>query len=82
MSYLCNKCEYPFKTLWSLIFSVHVIIFNNDFECVGKQNKNLVEREDEEKTLEKKNDLLKHNIKLKLCEIEEAKRETEQLKLR
>jgi len=40
-----------------------------------------VKREDEEKTLEKKNDLLKHNIKLKLCEIEEAKRETEQLKL-
>ncbi len=27
----CHKCEYPFKTLWSLIFSVHVIIFNNDF---------------------------------------------------
>merc|ERR1711935_1178879 len=40
-----------------------------------------VKREDEEKTLEKKNNLLKHNIKSKLCEIEEAKRETEQLKL-
>jgi len=40
-----------------------------------------VKREDEEKTLEKKNDLLRHNIKSKLCEIEEAKRETEQLKL-
>jgi len=40
-----------------------------------------VKREDEEKTLKKKNDLLKYNFKLILCKIKEAKRERERLKL-
>jgi len=41
-----------------------------------------VKRETEEKTLEKRNDKMRYEMEIKMSEIEEAKKETEQMKRR
>jgi len=74
-----KKSEIP-KELQKELKQERRTLKNRGYAAICRERKEK-QREDEERTIKKKIDLLKHNFKLKLCEIKEAKREKEKLNL-